>query len=44
VPNPQRFIGANGMVDIQMSFNREVAGSAATARIRDLKIVLTGYF
>jgi hypothetical protein len=44
VPNPQRFIGANGMIDIQMSFNREVAGSAATARIRDLKIVLMGYF
>jgi hypothetical protein len=44
VPNPQRFIGANGMIDIQMLFNREIAGSAATARIRDLKIVLTGYF
>ncbi|MDQ7027099.1 MAG: hypothetical protein Q9P01_18185 [Anaerolineae bacterium] len=44
VPNPQRFVGANGMIDMRMSLNRDVPGSAATARIRDTKIVVTGYF
>jgi hypothetical protein len=44
VENPAAYLGANNMVDVRISLDSDLVSSAASARIRGLRLTMTGSF
>ena len=44
VDNPAAYLGTNNMVDVRIDLNSELVSSAASARIRGLRLTMTGSF
>jgi hypothetical protein len=44
VENPAAYLGANNMVDVRISLDSDAVVSAASARIRGLRLTMTGSF
>jgi hypothetical protein len=44
VDNPAPYLGTNNMVDVRIDLNSDLVSSAASARIRGLRLTMTGNF
>jgi hypothetical protein len=44
IDNPERFVSPTGALELRIVLERDITGAPATGRIRDIRVVLTGYF